>query len=202
MFGLFKKKRESEINREEIQKSFNAVKDDFNKVGQWIAHFDDNNKKQDSEIDEIKKHFFVIQNELDDIKDFISLFGGKISKQQQPLVVKHTGVYNVQNTVQTAVQTGILDNLSYMERGIVWALINTENNKLSYEDLAIVLGKDKSTIRGQINTIKRKCEGLIEESREPTGKKRIYISEEMKQIILKKEKVRVKNTKKTEKNDK
>ena len=83
-----------------------------------------------------------------------------------------------------------------MERGIVWALVNSENNKLSYEDLAIVLGKDKSTIRGQINMIKQKCEGLIEESREANGKKRIYIPEEMRQIILKKEKVRVKSNKK------
>jgi len=195
MFGFFKKKDESTI-KEEVQKSFDAVKEDFNKVGQWISHFDGNDKQQNEDIGELKQQIFVLQNEIDDIKDFISLFGTKISKQQQPLGIKQTIVSDVQSTVQTAVQTSILDSLTLMERGIVWALVNSENNKLSYEDLAIVLGKDKSTIRGQINMIKQKCEGLIEESREANGKKRIYIPEEMRQIILKKEKVRVKSNKK------
>lgn len=195
MFGFFKKKRESNMVKEEIQKSFDAVKDDFNKVGQWIGHFDGNTKQHANELEEVKKQIFVMQNEIDDIKDFISLFGNKISKQQQPLGIKQMAVSDVQSTVQTTVQSGILDNLTLMERGIVWALVNAET-KLSYEDLAIVLGKDKSTIRGQINMIKQKCDGLIEESREANGKKRVYIPEEMRQIILKKEKVRVKSTKK------
>lgn len=195
MFGFFKKRKESTLVRDEIQKSFDSVKEDFNKVGQWISHFDVNNKNHSNELEEVKKQIFVMQNEIDDIKDFISLFGTKISKQQQPLGIKQTIVSDVQNTVQTAVQSSILDNLTLMERGIVWALVNAET-KLSYEDLAIVLGKDKSTIRGQINMIKQKCEGLIEESREANGKKRVYIPEEMRQIILKKEKVRVKSNKK------
>jgi predicted transcriptional regulator len=96
------------------------------------------------------------------------------------------GVY-VQTPVQTAVQTGILETLTVMERAIVWALLNSEM-KLSYEDLSVMLGKNKSTIRGQINAIKQKSEGLIEESSEANGKKRVFIPEEMKQIILKKEK--------------
>jgi hypothetical protein len=196
MFGFFKKREESTIKKEEVQKSFDAVKEDFNKVGQWISHFDGNNKQQNEEIAELKQQIFVLQNEIDDVKDFISLFGTKISKQQQPVGIKQTSVLDVQSTVQTAVQTSILDNLTLMERGIVWALVNADNSKLSYEDLAIVLGKDKSTIRGQINMIKQKCEGLIEESKEANGKKRVYIPEEMRQIILKKEKVRVKSSKK------
>jgi hypothetical protein len=197
MFGFFKKREESTIKKEEIQKSFDGVKEDFNKVGQWISHFDANDKQHSEDITELKQQIFVLQNEIDDIKDFISLFGTKISKQQQPSGIKQTIVSDVQNTVQTAVQTSILDNLTLMERGIVWALVNSEDKKLSYEDLAVVLGKDKSTIRGQINMIKQKCEGLIEESREANGKKRVFIPEEMRQIILKKEKVRVKSNKKT-----
>jgi chromosome segregation and condensation protein ScpB len=104
---------------------------------------------------------------------------------------KQTVVTPVQNVVQTAVQTNVLENLSLMERAIVWALANSDQ-KLSYEDLAVVLGKDKSTIRGQINAIRQKSEGLIEESREANGKKRLYIPEEMRQIMLKNGKVRVK----------
>ena len=106
MFGFFKKKDESTI-KEEVQKSFDAVKEDFNKVGQWISHFDGNDKQQNEDIGELKQQIFVLQNEIDDIKDFISLFGTKISKQQQPLGIKQTIVSDVQSTVQTAVQTSI-----------------------------------------------------------------------------------------------
>jgi predicted transcriptional regulator len=196
MFGLFRKKEGNEKLKEEIHKSFDAVKQDFYKVGQWISHFDNKHEIQTGEIQEMKKQIFVIQNEIDELKDFISLFGSKISKQQQTSVIKQHGVVDAQTTVQTAVQTSILDNLTLMERAIVWALVNSET-KLSYEDISVLLGKDKSTIRGQINAIKQKSEGLILESRELNGKKRIYIPEEMKQIILKNAKVRVKSNKKS-----
>jgi hypothetical protein len=191
MFGWFKKRDENEQMRLEIQRSFDSVKDDFNKVSQWIGHFDDNDKAQTNQIDDMKKQIFVLQNEIDDIKDFISLFGTKISKHKQTMLDKQTIVTPVQNVVQTAVQTNVLENLSLMERAIIWALANSDQ-KLSYEDLAVVLGKDKSTIRGQINAIRQKSEGLIEESREANGKKRLYIPEEMRQIMLKNGKVRVK----------
>jgi predicted transcriptional regulator len=196
MFNWFKKKDDTERLQEEIKRSFDSVKDDFNKVGQWISHFDSNHKEYKGDLDEIKQQIFTIQNEIDDIKDFVSLFGSKISKQQQMPVAKQQGAFSVQEHVQTAVQSGILENLTLMERAIVWALVNSET-KLSYEDLSVVLGKDKSTIRGQINAIKQKSGGLIEESREANGKKRVYIPEEMKQIILKNAKVRVKSQKKT-----
>ena len=64
--------------------------------------------------------------------------------------------------------------------------------KLSYDDLAAMLGKERSTIRGQINTIKQKSESLIEEIIEKNGKKRVFIPEEIKEKMLKKTKVRVK----------
>ena len=73
--------------------------------------------------------------------------------------------------------------------------------KLSYEDIAAVLGKEKTTIRGQINTIKQKSNGLIQEIIEKNGKKRIFIPKEIKEKILKKQKVSVKKKKKTEKRD-
>jgi predicted transcriptional regulator len=85
-----------------------------------------------------------------------------------------------------------------MERAIVWALLNSEM-KLSYEDLAALLGKDKSTIRGQINTIKQKNNDLIKEYRETTGKKRIYIPEEIKNNLLKNVKIKIINEKKGKK---
>ena len=71
-----------------------------------------------------------------------------------------------------------------MERAVVWALLNTDL-KLSYEDLSITLGKDKSTLRGQINNLKTKSEDLIKEYIEKDGKKRFFISEKKKNEILK-----------------
>jgi len=87
-----------------------------------------------------------------------------------------------------------------MERAIIWALINSgEEMKLSYDDLAALLGKNKSTIRGQINGLKQKSEGLVEEIRESNGKKRLFIPEKMRQFIVKSVKVRVNNSKKPKK---
>ena len=68
--------------------------------------------------------------------------------------------------------------------------------KLSYEDLALMLGKERATIRGQINAIKQKNEGLIEEIVEKNGKKRVFIPQEIREKMLKKAKVRVKDRKK------
>jgi hypothetical protein len=73
--------------------------------------------------------------------------------------------------------------------------------KLSYEDLAALLGKNTSTIRGQINSLKRKSEGIIEEVSEGNGKKRLYIPEEIRNQIVKSVKVRVKKRQRGEKAD-
>ena len=94
-------------------------------------------------------------------------------------------------SVQTAVQTPNLDQFSVTERAIIWILLNSEM-KLSYDDISSILGKERSTIRGQINAIKSKSEGLIEEIIEKNGKKRVFIPEKMREKLLKKTKVRVK----------
>jgi chromosome segregation and condensation protein ScpB len=109
-------------------------------------------------------------------------------------VNKQTAPHTVQTGVQTGVQTDLLSNLTVMERAIVWALLNSEM-RLSYEDIAALLGKDKSTIRGQINTIKQKNEGIILESREVSGKKRLYVPDEIRSMIIKSVKVKIKGSK-------
>ncbi|GAI31057.1 unnamed protein product, partial [marine sediment metagenome] len=60
------------------------------------------------------------------------------------------------------------------------------------------LGKERSTIRGQINAIRQKS-GLIEELIEKKGKKRVFIPEEIKEKLLKRAKVRVGKGKKAKK---
>ena len=204
MLGLFGHKKRVEKLRLEVQDSFNHVKKDFNKVGEWINHIDGKHSVHEGELSSLKDQLSAIQEDLDEIKDFVSFFGpqisGGLSKQVQTAVQKQPGSEVVQTPVQTAVQTGILDNLTVMERAIIWALINSgEEMKLSYDDLASLLGKNKSTIRGQINGLKQKSEGLIEEVRESNGKKRLYIPEKMREFVVKSVKVRVNSKKKSKK---
>ena len=71
--------------------------------------------------------------------------------------------------------------------------------KLSYDDLAAMTGKSRATIRGQINSIKQKSEGLVEEIIEKNGKKRVFVPENIKEKLLKNVKVRVSREGKTRK---
>ncbi len=200
MFWFSKKKGLIEKFKEEVKDSFNSVKEDFTKVGGWIEHIDGKHEKYSDEIECLKNDFLVLKTELEEVKDFLSFFGPqhskRLSKQSQTAVYKQEGVGVVQTPVQTAVQTTILEGLTVMERAIVWAIINTEEDmKLSYEDLSAMLGKSKSTIRGQINAIKQKSESLIQEHMEPNGKKRLFVPEEIRKIIIKNAKVRVNKNK-------
>lgn len=74
---------------------------------------------------------------------------------------------------------------------VVITLANSDM-KLSYEDLALLLGKERATIRGQINSIKQKSEGLLCELSEKNGKKRVFVPEEVRNKLAKYAKVRVK----------
>ncbi|MEM2933200.1 MAG: hypothetical protein QW622_03285, partial [Candidatus Pacearchaeota archaeon] len=85
----------------------------------------------------------------------------------------------------TAVQTAFLRGLTQQEKVILWILLNSDQ-KLSCEDIAVLLAKDKSTVRSQINNIKQKNESWISEYIEKNGKKRYYIDEKLKEILLKK----------------
>lgn len=202
MFEFFTRKREIEHLKQNFYSSFGAVKDDFRKVGDWIKHIDGKHKSHENDMEEMKKEISLIKNEIEEIKEYIYMAGPKIPKQvfkqPQTAVYKQTAVESEQTAVQTAVQTPFLNKLTTNERVIVWTLLNSEL-KLSYEDLAALLGKNTSTIRGQINSLKRKSEGIIEEVSEGNGKKRLYIPEEMRNYLVKSVKVRVKRRQKAEK---
>lgn len=195
MFGWFLKKKEIERLKDETRKGFDAVKKDISSVGEWIKHLNTKDKKHDEEIKEIKELLSSVNNEIENLKNVFSIMNElktksnfKVSKQ---LFNKQTAVYPVQTAVQTAVQTPNLDQFSVTERAIIWILLNTDM-RLSYDDISAILGKERSTIRGQINIIKSKSEGLIEEIVEKNGKKRVFIPERIREKLLKKTKVRVK----------
>ncbi len=205
MFGwLFGK--DTKRLEDDTKKSFSSVRDDMDKIGKWLKHLKDEDKQLFDIVSELKQELSTIKGEIGEIRESIDLAAeSRASKQlfkKLPVLHKQTAVEGVQEDVQTPVQTGniydILKNLTSNERLIVFTLLNSENGmKMSYEDLAMLLGKEKATIRGQINAIKQKSEGLIEEIIEKNGKKRVYIPEETREKLLKYAKVRVRGSKKS-----
>lgn len=199
MFGWFRKKD----NKEEVYKlqaavqtGFTHVKGDISNISTWIKHLNEKNKQQEDQISDVYEELSTIRSELENIKNMIDILGNKkLFKQPQTVFNKQTAVQAVQTAVQTPVQSiffdNFLDNLSITERAIIWVLLNSEL-KLSYDDLAAMLGKERATIRGQLNAIKQKSEGLIGEQIEANNKKRFYIPEKIRGILLKKVKVRLK----------
>ncbi len=202
MFWFNSKKQVKELEDKTVQ-SFELVKKDIETVGKWLKHLDSKDKQLFDE-------FHLLKEEITSIKESVELMREKFEQSVEdnetkqvfkklPVLDKQTAVEEVQEVVQTAVQTdnilGILKRLSGNERVIILTLINSDM-KLSYEDLALLLGKERATIRGQINSIKQKSEGLIEEMVEKNGKKRVYIPDEIKEKLQKYAKVRVGKKKK------
>ena len=202
MFWFFNRKKEIETIKEDTKKGFESVKKDITSVSGWIKHLDSEKEVQKRDINELKGILSSIQEELEGIKNVVSVMNDlkpkQLFKTPSRVLGKQTAVYAVQTPVQTAVQTPNLEYFSITERAILWILLNSDM-KLSYDDLAAMLGKERSTIRGQINSIKQKSEALIEEVVEKNGKKRVFIPEKMKEHMLKKSKVRVKDKRKNTK---
>lgn len=206
MFGLFGNSKKVKKLETETRKSFTEVRKDFEGVSKWIKHLNSSDKQLFDLLNELKVELSTLKDDLEGLKEAVSISNLTVENKQ---VFKKTGVlpkqeavYPVVEPVQTPVQTAnfhdILNGLSSNERLIVFTLMNTEL-KLSYEDIARLLGKERATIRGQINAIKQKSEGLIQELTEPNGKKRIYVSEEVRNKLQKYAKVRVKDDKKYKK---
>jgi hypothetical protein len=201
MFWFFGRKGEIERLKEDTKKSFESVKKDITAVSGWIKHLDSEKTLQNKDLDDIKDSLSTLEKEVEGIKNVLSMMNElrikRVFKTPKSVFNKQTGVYAVQTGVQTAVETPKLDQFSVTERAILWILLNTDM-KLSYDDLASMLGKERSTIRGQLNRIKQKSEFIIEEITEQNGKKRVFIPENLKEIMLKKTKVRVRKPEKDE----
>ena len=203
MFNWFFRKKEVENIKNETKKGFDLVKKDLDHVGKWIKHLHSEKDMHKKGIAELKEILSTVKEDLEELKHIVfinqSLKPNRVFKTAVGVFAKQTAVGGVQTAVQTAVQTPFFDQFSTMERSTLWVLLNTDM-KLSYEDIAAILGKEKATIRGQINTIKQKSGGIIQEIIEKNGKKRIYIPEEIKEKLVKKQKVSVKKGKKAQKN--
>ena len=195
-FGI--KKRLSELE-ERTKKSFSDVRSDMDKIGKWLKHLDSKDKQVFDILNTLKDDLASIKEEVESLREGIDLVASeRVGKQvfkKLPVLDKQTAVEDVQEAVQTAVQTGnyydIYKDLSGNEKLLIYTLLNSDM-KLSYEDLALLLGKERSTVRGQINSIKQKSERLIKEITEKNGKKRVFIPEDVKEKMSKFAKVRVK----------
>lgn len=194
LFGKSNKKLEAETRN-----SFSSVKNDIEEVGKWIKHLDGQDKQLFDEISALRQELSSIKDELEGVREGFEMTnevgGNKQAFEKMSVRGRQTADLDVQDAVQTPVQTanfyGILQGLTSNERLVVFTLMNSEM-KLSYEDLALLLGKERSTVRGQINSIKQKSEGLIEEITEKNGKKRVFVPEEIREKLKKYAKVRVK----------
>ena len=195
MFSFFSKKvnkEDLEQLKQAVQTGFNSAKQDVNNLGTWVKHLDSKDNRLKDEIFEVNESLSTLREEVENLKNIISVLGeGAAFKQRQTVFNKQTAFKVDLNTVQTDVQTVFLDKLSITERAIVFVLLNSDI-KLSYADLAAMLGKSRATIRGQINSIKQKSENLIEEIVTENNKKRVFITEQIKEILLKRGKVKVK----------
>jgi prophage DNA circulation protein len=205
MFNWFRKKvkkEEFEQHKSAVQTALNSVKQDMHNLSTWIKHLDKQDSDIKSDVQDVSYELSTIKNELEEIKNLVSGEKNKetepLFKQRQTAKHKQTAVYAVQTAVQTAVQAAFFHKLSVSEKALVMILIN-HDMKLSYEDLAVMLGKDTATIRGQINSIRQKVEGLIEEQIEKNNKKRLFIPDKMKNILLKRVKVKAEKAKISEK---
>ncbi len=196
---LFKKveKKEFEQHKGAVQTALNSVKQDMDSISKWIKHLDSQDSGIKNDMEEVKDEMSSIKNELEEIKKLISqpqqTIIQPVFKRRQTAADKQTAVYDVQTAVQTTVQAGFFTKLSISEKAIVGILLNTDM-KLSYEDLAAMMAKDTATVRGQVNSIKTKCPGMIEEQIEKNGKKRLFVPDNMKDLLLKKAKVRRKTS--------
>lgn len=204
LFGDRHKKLEQKTHE-----GFGSVKKDIDAVGKWIKYLDGRDKQVFDMLNELKFDLASIKEEIESLREGIDLIDEEEKNKQvfkkMTFLDKQTAVDGVEIGVQTAVQTGnfyeILKGLSANERLLIFTLMNSEM-KLSYEDLALLLGKERSTVRGQINSIKQKSEGLVMEITEKNGKKRVFVPLGVKEKLSKYAKVRVDKPKKVRVNEK
>ena len=204
LFGNKHKKLE-----EKTHEGFSSVKKDIAAVGKWIKYLDGRDKQMFDMLNELKLDLSSIKEEIESLREGIDLIDEEEKNKQvfkkMAFLDKQTAVEGVEKDVQTAVQTGnfyeILKGLSANERLLIFTLMNSDM-KLSYEDLALLLGKERSTVRGQMNSIKQKSEGLVLEMTEKNGKKRVFVPSGVKEKLLKYAKVRTDKPKKVRINGK
>ena len=199
-FWIFKKKdgenSRIDIVEDAVKESFNHIKKDISSLSGWVKHFKDqhfdhhvNIQNTHDKVDEAHRRINELESTLYELADKLEAVQTPVQIKQEQTVVRPNTRLDMSKQpskqAKTTVQTDKFSKgLTPMERAIVSVLLNTDM-KLTYDDLSIAIGRDKSTIRGQMNNIKQKRENLIYEVLEPTGRKRFYIDEKTKGKVFK-----------------
>lgn len=206
VFGFFKKRDDSVHKKiddlhQSVSFSFSNIKRDMDSVGNWITHFNEKHERHDENFDKVHKRLQKVEQELGEMKEVWTRVQTRV-QTGQTRVQTRVGQTDVR-LKQMSVQANTLEklkNLSVMEKQLMWILLNSEI-KMSYDDLFVVLGKNKSTLRGQINNIKLKSPDLIKEAVENDGTKKFYVSDNVRdQILGRAKKVEMQAKKKGKKN--
>ncbi|MEK6940815.1 MAG: hypothetical protein AABW49_02855 [Nanoarchaeota archaeon] len=192
-FWIFKKRDELSKHMDGIQTSlkisFKHIKSDIKILTEWIDHFNNKHDKHEEEVEKINLNVLSLNKRIIDIEKVISSLSKQQTAVQTPVRFKQPQTDNRFKQLFEPVQIKqagdtFTKNMTPMERAIISVLLNTDL-KLSYDDLRVAIGRDKSTIRGQVNNIKQKNSKLLKEVAESTGRKRFYIDEPTKNSILK-----------------
>ena len=85
MFGWFSGKKEVKRVEEDTKRGFESVKKDITAVTGWIKHLDSERDLQKKDIREVKEVLATVQEELDGIKNVLSIMNELKNKQ----VLKH-----------------------------------------------------------------------------------------------------------------
>ncbi len=195
VWWLFRRKRDDDVNEkfvnlhESLHTSFSNIKKDMADLNKWLDSFKNKHESHDQRFELLNRRVNDIEEVIEEMQGVwttvqTAVQTGGVSKQQQTDIRPNIRLRVSKQGEEELSMVERLRKLTMMERAVVWTLLNTDL-KLSYDDLSVALGKDKSTLRGQINNIKTKSEGLVEEHHEKDGKKRFYISEKTKSELLK-----------------
>ena len=179
-------KKFSDLN-DSLKNSFSNIKEDMFSLSSHVETLHGHKKDHSELIEDLDSRLKTLEGFIEEVLTNPMLV-------QTDNLSKQTQTHVRPKRTSALVQTDILDSLKRltpMERSLVWALLNTDL-RLSYRDLARILGKDESTARGQVSNIKRKIDYLILEKSENNGQKRFYIEERIKNKIMKKYRVKTK----------
>lgn len=168
-----------------LKNSFSNIKKDFEHVISRVDHLHSKKDEHHNKLDKLDKRLREIEVFFEMMKEKEAEFIHKGALSKQSVQTGRTGV--VRTAVQTPVfQTGFLGKLKSLtptERNLVWSLVNTDL-KLSYDDISVVIGKDKSTVRGLMNSVRRKYDDIVSEATEENGRKRFFIEEDIKSEVM------------------
>lgn len=188
-FWFFRDKRnetDPDTFSKKVKNSFINVKNDMQKILEWISFLKINYEKSENRLSEIEKNLENMKIRILNLEEDKNR--AAVWTADQTAVQTAVQNWTAVRPKQTAVQKEVGDLEKYFN-GLTWRegellsiLLNTER-EMDYNDLCEMVGRDQSTLRGQVNKIKIKYPGAIEETVTNKGKKSFSMNQELKEKI-------------------